>query len=608
MSATRTHRRASAFLTPLMPFALVVALSIFNPVSPANAFTAKLNTPWALESTGGDRGGSGEGGLQIVTDGDDDPSRSKKRRRRSSSSSGSSSSGSSTAREATASADDVDDVEQQNKADPADVDVEASSHEDKWIDVNANGWPNQSSTLRAYSEYVSAASDAGMAMQCASSSSPSLAVGGRAGAPSSSVTARGGAKAKSPTSSRSLGRRGATAMSVNTNNNEDKQVPPKVKNYLGPLLSMTRPDNFPGVLILHVLGAFKTLKQALILNGGAPLSGILADASGQAALNTMTLRHIVLRVLREPRMTMTVVALLLTTATSMLVNDYYDARSGVDLANAQSHHASHDPKHLADEALSSARRKPLATGAVPLPVAKRFLYYLYASLLLSVPFVPGTPAQLSVISGAMLTFLYTQHLKPVTWLKNALCAGLIAVSPLTSGMAAASLVSVPGTLAVNAIQPAVASLCRLVLTLFAGFMSREMLMDVTDIEGDKLAGIQTVPVRHGLRYASRAAFASSVVMAVLAVSGPASRVLGAGLSAALSVGGGDAVAVFGAFATSLLASKGDMLRLGLASLASGLMVRGAWDVCKSDGRDLAAAERAVEEGKLSILPLLASFI
>eukprot|EP00566_Odontella_aurita_P006631 CAMPEP_0113527836 /NCGR_PEP_ID=MMETSP0015_2-20120614/1513_1 /TAXON_ID=2838 /ORGANISM="Odontella" /LENGTH=605 /DNA_ID=CAMNT_0000426307 /DNA_START=193 /DNA_END=2010 /DNA_ORIENTATION=- /assembly_acc=CAM_ASM_000160 len=605
MRASRTswlHRRCGAMCT----LSLLGVLAIFSPVSPVVAFSAKLIAPWnAFGDASGDRGGEREGGLQIVTEGDADGSapasgRTGRKKRRRRGGSRSSRRSSSTAREARASAD--GDVEEaKTETCPAEDAMAAPS--EKWIDTtNANGWPNQSSTLRAYQEYVSTASDAVLAMR----SSPSLAVGGAsAGGASLAVPmrspARIGAKAGvSSVSARSLGRRGAAATGINGNHNQDKSQP-KVKNYLGPLLSMTRPDNFPGVLILHVLGAHKTLRQALL--SGAPLSGILADASGQAV--STTLKHALLRVLREPRMMVTIVALLLTTATSMLVNDYYDARSGVDLANVQSH----SPKHLSSDESLTAKGKPLATGAVPLPVAKSFLYYLYASLLLSVPFVPGTPAQLSVVLGAMLTFLYTQHLKPVTWLKNALCAGLIAFSPLTSGMAAASLVSQPGTLAVNAIRPAYVSLWRLVITLFAGFMSREMLMDVTDVDGDKAAGIQTIPVRHGLRYASRAAFASAVVMAALAVAGPASRLVGAVWSAtALSTGGSEVVSVLSAVLLALLGSGGDLVRLGLAVLASVLMVRGAWAVCKSDGRDIAAAERAVEEGKLSVMPLLASFI
>jgi hypothetical protein len=120
-------------------------------------------------------------------------------------------------------------------------------------------------------------------------------------------------------------------------------------------------------------------------------------------------------------MMMVLLSLLLVTSTSMITNDYYDARRGVDSPDDASH--------------------PLAArdgtkGGVPLAVAKSFDSILYASLLLSSAFVPGVASRLMVLGGAMITYLYTVHLKPRTWVKNLSCAALVGVSPVTSGLAA----------------------------------------------------------------------------------------------------------------------------------------------------------------------------
>eukprot|EP00542_Grammatophora_oceanica_P017646 CAMPEP_0194035756 /NCGR_PEP_ID=MMETSP0009_2-20130614/8173_1 /TAXON_ID=210454 /ORGANISM="Grammatophora oceanica, Strain CCMP 410" /LENGTH=445 /DNA_ID=CAMNT_0038677241 /DNA_START=164 /DNA_END=1501 /DNA_ORIENTATION=- len=302
------------------------------------------------------------------------------------------------------------------------------------------------------------------------------------------------------------------------------------------LLGMTRPSNFMGVVIFHLLGTY------------------LATA----ASNTGDLSFV--STLLKPSMCVVLVVLLLTSSTSMLVNDYYDARLGVDATKA---HA-----------------KPLVTGQVPMAVAKQALNYLYAVTLLGAVIVPGIPARMSVVVGLMLTFWYTKHLKPITWLKNVVCACLIAFAPLTSGSAAIALQRGATVISPNAIMQVAtlpASLIRCVSMLFFGFLGREIMMDINDTEDDRLHRVRTVPVKYGRRFASGVALASTSIMSVLVLIGP---ILG-GIN---------------------------WRRLIFAVLGAGAMMKRVVDVVRTEGHDKDIVNKAIEEGHLTMMLLLASFI
>lgn len=363
-----------------------------------------------------------------------------------------------------------------------------------------------------------------------------------------------------------------------------------VMSCLRPLLRMTRPSNFPGVIMFHILGVHRAL------------SAGLASSSIQVSYT----RSLLLETLRRPQMIIVALALLLTSATSMVVNDYYDARSGVDARNLLTQALQKSSGH-GGETTYSHLDKPLATGDVPMVVAKRFLSYLYSALMICLTAVPGVASRLTVVLAAMLTFWYTQHLKPRTWLKNVSCAGLIALSPFTSGSAALHLVleSAGGGNGIgvgSSIGPAMASLWRLVLTLFSGFMSREIIMDVCDYEGDREAGVRTVPVKYGKRFATRVSLAFTCAMAALAVGGPGLGLMAAWDAAvAATPTTGDA---FWLILRTPLARK-----FVLATIGSGLIVRRAIQVVKTEGEDMNIAARAVDEQKeISVLFILASFI
>ena len=182
-----------------------------------------------------------------------------------------------------------------------------------------------------------------------------------------------------------------------------------IRPYLTQLFLLCRPSNFPIVILFHVLGVNQAVQLWQSMSS-VPLT-----------LSTSTL---LLSLLRHPSIILVLISLLLVTSTSMITNDYYDARSGVDSTTN------------ADARSENEHYHPLAQGEVPLSIAKIFDSYLYAMLLLSSAFVPGAISRLMVLGGAILTYLYTVHLKPLTWIKNLSCAALVSMSPVTSGMAA----------------------------------------------------------------------------------------------------------------------------------------------------------------------------
>jgi 4-hydroxybenzoate polyprenyltransferase len=309
----------------------------------------------------------------------------------------------------------------------------------------------------------------------------------------------------------------------------DKASEQSIKACLPDLVSMTRPSNLPVVVLLHMLGTFLVIKETGITYWSLFFS---------------------------PGMMMTLVALLLTSATSMLVNDYYDYKLGHDTTKIY---------------------KPLPSNRITLPTVKKFLTSLYAISLMCVTVLPGVPARATVTMGLILTFWYTKHLKPKTWLKNAVCASLIALSPLTSGLAALGISE-------SYSWSGVAPLLRVVSTLFVGILGREITMDINDVEDDINHGIQTVPAVYGRKFASAIGVACSFGVACLTMSAPLWKV----------VKGRTNIPV--------------MRQLVLSSLGSFAQLWRSWQVYKTEGMDRDVNDQAVREGLLSVALILASFV
>lgn len=228
-------------------------------------------------------------------------------------------------------------------------------------------------------------------------------------------------------------------------------------------------------------------------------------------------------------------------------------------------------------------------------VVKQFLNYIYAILALCMTVVPGVAARLMVVIGNMLTFWYTKHIKPVTWWKNVVCASIMGISPATSAAAAFSLSSTQNSFRVFGVS----ALSRLVVALFVGFTGREILMDINDVDDDKSHNVRTVPVSHGQKFASKVALACTAAMSVCTITGPIcklSQSLGSNFS-------------WEALLSTLRSSPGGGTRqLILALLGCLPMLYRAWEVYKTDGEDRARVDQAVDEGKLTFMFILASFI
>jgi hypothetical protein len=95
-------------------------------------------------------------------------------------------------------------------------------------------------------------------------------------------------------------------------------------------------------------------------------------------------------------MLVVLLSLLLVTSTSIIKNNYHNARRGVDSPDNAGH--------------------PLAGGGVPLSIARTFVSALYG-----VCAGRGIPRHVAWGHDN----LYTVHLKPRTWAKNLSCAALI---------------------------------------------------------------------------------------------------------------------------------------------------------------------------------------
>lgn len=264
----------------------------------------------------------------------------------------------------------------------------------------------------------------------------------------------------------------------------------------------------------------------------------------------------------------------------MLVNDYYDTRSGVDN--------------------SSSSLKPLSSGDVPLPIAKKLLSIMYGSLLLILTTLPGAPTRLLVALGTMMTFYYTKYLKPKTWWKNIVCATLMSLTPLTSGYATLNhpfvvqLAKTKGR--VIDIWTSWIALGPLFCSLFCGFMGRELLMDIMDREEDREAGIRTVPVRFGRQAATKIVLLFWIGTGLFISMNPLVDLLS-------RVKLGNIGASFLTTANAL-----SIRRLSLALFGGFWLSFRAWQVVKSRGEDKSLIENAIEEAKLNVLLILAASI
>ena len=165
--------------------------------------------------------------------------------------------------------------------------------------------------------------------------------------------------------------------------------------------------------------------------------------------------------------------------------------------------------------------RPLVTGEVRPDTVKLVLKWGYAIHLTLLCLVQTAPMRLWVLGNTLLTYLYSVHLKPVTGIKNLVCAAIVAMA---IGL---------GALAVEGSLGSLRAVWRPMVAVGGLIWHREMVMDIQDMEGDGLAGVRTVPVAK----LSLLPLGASVAAAVTVGSG--ARALAAtvplGIQAALAV-------------------------------------------------------------------------
>ena len=199
----------------------------------------------------------------------------------------------------------------------------------------------------------------------------------------------------------------------------------------------------------------------------------------------------------------------------------------------------------------------------------------------------------------MLTFWYTKHLKPMTWIKNVMCASLIALSPFTSGAAALKVASEVGGGPWGSLKVlAVPSLWRLVAMLFFGVCGREVMMDITDLQDDMMNSVRTIPVKYGRRFASAVAMVCYVMGGAWVIGGPTTTLV-ASMSGALSLP---------QIMPVLKANAGLARRLLFATLGSSMMIRRGIQVFQTSGEDQRVLDKTIDEAQLAMIVCLLSFI
>ena len=102
-----------------------------------------------------------------------------------------------------------------------------------------------------------------------------------------------------------------SSSAFNSNDEEQDKKIQYVRPYLKQLFLLCRPTNFPIVTLFHMLGVYQAVQLWTVSTTSVAL---------------LPSHSLLLPLLREPAMIMVLLSLLLVTSTSMITNDYYDAR------------------------------------------------------------------------------------------------------------------------------------------------------------------------------------------------------------------------------------------------------------------------------------------
>ena len=174
----------------------------------------------------------------------------------------------------------------------------------------------------------------------------------------------------------------------------------------------------------------------------------------------------------------------LTGAGSMLINDYFDFRAGVD---------------------QQKPKKPLTRGTVhPEQALLAASMFYVITLFLTAVLLHNQALRTLVACSLLATWLYTPLLKAIPLVKNVVVAFVISQAIVAGGLAAGCSALLPQT-----VLPAA--------YVFCAIMWQEITMDINDAEGDAAAGVLTLPVVLGVDVAMVIAVGFLLVGAIFSV-------------------------------------------------------------------------------------------
>jgi 4-hydroxybenzoate polyprenyltransferase len=377
------------------------------------------------------------------------------------------------------------------------------------------------------------------------------------------------------------------------------------------LFQMIRPNNIPGIILFHMLGVYLVLVHALTTAG--TISNIVVP-------NYWTI------LLKEPVIWLTLISTNLVSATSMVVNDYYDAKLGRDTLKQHHqqqiklHHnigtggGNDDPSitdssnndNIVNDSTDTKWILHPVNGMWNKLVTRRLLMYMYSISLCIATCLPGIPTRLSVNIALMMTYMYTVHFKPITLMKNIVCATLIALAPWTSGSSTLYLLQqqyninivATGSSSLSSVLHggvwAIPSLWRLFGVLFTGVLGREILMDCNDVVADRASGIRTVPVVYGCQIASYVAAFTTGIMTYLSIASPLQQLLS--LSSSI------------ASMASPIWTTAPFRRLALAGLGCVIQLNSMRRTLQTKGTNKLVIDQMIEQNLFTVVLLMASFV
>jgi 4-hydroxybenzoate polyprenyltransferase len=206
-------------------------------------------------------------------------------------------------------------------------------------------------------------------------------------------------------------------------------IKPAHLNKLNSYIKITRPEGLPYEFSMPLFGSYLATKSlSVLINPYVILIGIISS---------------------------------LIASNSMVINDYYDYKSGTD--NAKTLKVLNNNELTTEEVLYYSMYLAIAS------------YYLTS-------FINNYVVRNIISNTILLTYLYTPIFKKIPLIKNAVVALIISQAPIT------------GALIVNG---NIQNIIPVTLYLFNLIMWQEIILDILDTEGDKKNNIKTLPVLYG---------------------------------------------------------------------------------------------------------------